>query len=183
MLGGAFTSRLNMNLREDKHWSYGAFSFAVDARGQRLSWYRPVQTDKTKESLAEVVRELRRGVADKPVTAAEIADAKDRMVKQLAGRWETSASVAGALSEIETYGLPKDYYATYADVLRKASDADVNAAARKFVMPGAARVGRDRRSRQDRVRHQGAEARRCAGPRRGRASEGDDAMTVRRLDS
>jgi zinc protease len=95
----------------------------------------PVQTDKTKESLAEVVRELREAVADKPVTAAEIADAKDRMVKQLAGRWETGGAVAGALSEIETYGLPKDYYATYADVLRKASDAEVNAAAKKFVAP------------------------------------------------
>ena len=135
--GGAFVSRINMNLRENKHWSYGAFSFPIDARGQRM-WMvmAPVQTDKTKESLAEVVRELREAVADKPVTAAEIADAKDRMVKQLAGRWETGASVAGALSEIETYGLPKDYYATYADVLRKASDTDVNAAARKFVMPG-----------------------------------------------
>jgi zinc protease len=134
--GGAFISRINMNLRENKHWSYGAFSFPVDARGQRM-WMvmAPVQTDKTKESLAEVVRELREAVADKPVSAAEIADAKDRMVKQLAGRWETGAAVAGALSEIETYGLPKDYYATYADVLRKASDAEVNAAARKFVMP------------------------------------------------
>jgi zinc protease len=78
---------------------------------------------------------LRDAVADKPMTAAEIAGAKDRMVKQLAGRWETGASVAGALSEIETYGLPKDYYATYADVLRKASDAEVNAAAKRFVLP------------------------------------------------
>ncbi|MEO6525863.1 MAG: pitrilysin family protein [Gemmatimonadaceae bacterium] len=134
--GGAFVSRINMNLRENKHWSYGAFSFPIDARGQRM-WMvmAPVQTDKTKESLAEVVRELREAVADKPMAAAEIADAKDRMVKQLAGRWETGGEVAGALSEIETYGLPKDYYSTYADVVRKASDAEVNAAARKFVVP------------------------------------------------
>jgi zinc protease len=134
--GGAFVSRINMNLRENKHWSYGAFSFPIDARGQRL-WMvmAPVQTDKTKESLAEVVRELRTAVSDKPLTTAELADAKDRLVKQLAGRWETGASVASALGEIETYGLPKDYYATYADDLRKALDADVNAAARKFVLP------------------------------------------------
>jgi zinc protease len=135
--GGAFVSRINMNLRENKHWSYGAFSFPIDARGQRM-WMvmAPVQTDKTKESLAEVVSELRSAVSDKPVTSAEIVDAKDRMVKRLAGRWETGASVGAALGEIETYGLPKDYYATYADVLRKASDADVNAAAKKFVLPG-----------------------------------------------
>jgi zinc protease len=134
--GGAFVSRINLNLRENKHWSYGAFSFPIDARGQRM-WMvmAPVQTDKTKESLAEVVRELRTAVSDRPLTATELADAKDRLVKQLAGRWETGASVASALGEIETYGLPKDYYATYADAVRKASDADVNAAARKFVLP------------------------------------------------
>jgi zinc protease len=134
--GGAFVSRINMNLREDKHWSYGAFSFPVDARGQRL-WMvmAPVQTDKTKESLSEVVKELQSVVADKPLTTAEINDAKDRSIKTLAGRWETSASVASALGEIETYGLPKDYYATYSDAVRNASDAQVNAAAKKFVTP------------------------------------------------
>jgi zinc protease len=135
--GGAFVSRINMNLREDKHWSYGAFSFPVDARGQRL-WMvmAPVQTDKTKESLSEVVKELRAAVSDRPLTTAEIVDAKDRSIKTLAGRWETSASVASALGEIETYGLPKDYYVTYSDAVRNASDAQVNAAARKFVNPG-----------------------------------------------
>src|SRR5688572_787584 len=114
--GGAFVSRINMNLRENKHWSYGAFSFPIDARGQRM-WMvmAPVQTDKTKESLSEVVSELRAAVASRPLTAAEISDAKDRSIKALAGRWETSAAVASALGEIETYGLPKDYYATYAD--------------------------------------------------------------------
>ena len=134
--GGAFVSRINMNLREDKHWSYGAGSFPIDARGQRM-WMvmAPVQTDKTKESLAEVAKELRHAVAERPLTAAEISDAKDRQVKTLAGRWETSASVASALGEIETYGLPKDYYATYADAVRNASDAQINAAAKKFVAP------------------------------------------------
>jgi zinc protease len=134
--GGAFVSRINMNLREDKHWSYGAFSFPIDARGQRM-WMvmAPVQTDKTKESLAEVVKELRNAVGDKPLTTAEINDAKDRQVKTLAGRWETSASVVSALNEIETYGLPKDYYVTYADAVRNASDAQINAAAKKFVTP------------------------------------------------
>ena len=135
--GGAFVSRINMNLRENKHWSYGAFSFPIDARGQRL-WMvmAPVQTDKTKESLSEVVSGLRTAVADRPLTTAEITDAKDRTIKTLAGRWETGASVAAALGEIETYGLPKDYYATYADAMRNATDAQVNDAAKKFVNPG-----------------------------------------------
>ncbi len=60
LLGGQFTSRVNMNLREAKHWSYGAFTLVWDARGQRpFIAYAPVQTDKTKESMIEVDRELR----------------------------------------------------------------------------------------------------------------------------
>ena len=132
--GGAFVSRINMNLREDKHWSYGAQSTAVDARGQRM-WLviAPVQTDKTKESLAEVVKELKSVNAERPMTTAEINDAKDRQIKRLAGRWETGQAVSNALGEIVTYGLPDDYYATYSDRVRGASDASVSAAAKKFI--------------------------------------------------
>jgi zinc protease len=134
--GGAFVSRINMNLREDKHWSYGSFSFPIDARGPRM-WMvmAPVQTDKTKESIAEAAKELRQVVADKPLGTAEIANAKDRMIKTLAGRWETSAAVASALGEIVTFGLPDDYYVTYADAVRRTTDAQVNATAKKFVDP------------------------------------------------
>jgi zinc protease len=81
------------------------------------------------------VKELTTVVADKPMTTAEINDAKDRQIKTLAGRWETSASVGGALAEIVIYDLPLDYYETYADNVRNASDAQVNAAAKKFVTP------------------------------------------------
>ncbi len=95
----------------------------------------PVQTDKTKESLAEVIKELKGATGDRPLTSKEIADAKDRMTKTLAGRWETSAAVAGALREIVAYGLPDDYYATYASQVQRATDAQINAAARRFVAP------------------------------------------------
>jgi zinc protease len=134
--GGAFVSRINMNLRENKHWSYGSFSFPIDARGQRM-WMvmAPVQTDKTKESLQEVVKELRSVVGDRPLTASEIRDAKDRQIKTLAGRWETGRSVASALGEIVTYGLPDNYYTTYGERVRGATDTQVNAAAKKFVPP------------------------------------------------
>jgi zinc protease len=134
--GGAFVSRINMNLRENKHWSYGSFSFPIDARGQRM-WMvmAPVQTDKTKESLQEVVKELRSVVGDRPLTSSEIRDAKDRQIKTLAGRWETGRSVASALGEIVTYGLPDDYYTTYGERVRSAADPQVNAAAKKFVPP------------------------------------------------
>ncbi|EQD64054.1 peptidase M16 domain protein, partial [mine drainage metagenome] len=58
VFGGSFTSRLNMNLREDKHWAYGAGTLLRDAQGQRpFLAYAPVQTDKTAESVAEILRE------------------------------------------------------------------------------------------------------------------------------
>ncbi|HEX8849074.1 MAG TPA: pitrilysin family protein [Gemmatimonadaceae bacterium] len=134
--GGAFVSRINMNLRENKHWSYGSFSFPIDARGQRL-WMvmAPVQTDKTKESLQEAINEVKGAVNDRPLTTAEIADAKDRSIKTLAGRWETGAAVANAYGDIVEYGLPDDYYATYADQVKNASDAQVNAIGKKLVDP------------------------------------------------
>ena len=63
-------SRVNMNLREDKHWSYGAGSFAVRrARPAAVVVYAPVQTDKTKESVQEVIKELRAVIDDRPITA------------------------------------------------------------------------------------------------------------------
>jgi len=132
--GGAFGSRVNLNLREDKHWSYGAGSTALDARGQRL-WliYAPVQTDKTRESILEVQKELVAVVDDKPITAAEVQDARDRQTLTLAGRWETSGAVAGAISEIVTFDLPADYYATYAQKVRAVTPAEVKAAVTKAI--------------------------------------------------
>ena len=66
VLGGSFLARINMNLREDKHWSYGSFTFFRDAKGQRpFVAYAPVQTDKTKEALIELQKELR-GILSRP---------------------------------------------------------------------------------------------------------------------
>jgi predicted Zn-dependent peptidase len=134
--GGSFVSRLNMNLREAKHWSYGASSFNVDARGER-PWMliAPVQTDKTGESVQEAIRELRTVLNDKPISANELAAAKDRNIKTLAGRWETGSSVVAALGEIAVFGLPEDHYATYSSRVAAATEAQVNAAGRTYLQP------------------------------------------------
>ena len=80
VLGGQFTSRVNMNLREDKHWSYGAGTLLCDARGPRpFLAYAPVQTDKTKESVQELLKELRGIRGERPVTADELKAAQDSM--------------------------------------------------------------------------------------------------------
>jgi zinc protease len=135
--GGAFGSRVNLNLREDKHWSYGAGSFAPDAKGQRLFLvYAPVQTDKTKESLAEIRKEIASALTDKPITDKELKDAKDRLTLTMAGRWETAAAVASALGEIIAYGLPETYYSTYASRVRALTRDQVSRAAGRFVASG-----------------------------------------------
>ena len=73
VLGGQFTSRINMNLREDKHWAYGAGGFVIGAKGQRpFVVYAPVQTDKTAESIQEMIKEVNQYVGDNPITQEEL---------------------------------------------------------------------------------------------------------------
>ena len=135
--GGAFTSRVNMNLREDKHWSYGARSFAFDARGQRM-WFTfaPVQTDKTKDSLSEVLAELKAVTRGRPITADEVREAQDRQTRRLAGRWETGRAVMAAIQEMIVFDLPLDYYAKFIERVRAVTPADVSSTVSKLVTPG-----------------------------------------------
>jgi zinc protease len=117
ILGGGFTGRINLNLREDKHWAYGASSFFQDAVGQRpFIAYAPVQTDKTSESMAEILKEIRgiRSGGDLPPTADELAKIKDKKTLTLPGRWESNAAVLNDIVEIEQYGLAQDFWETRA---------------------------------------------------------------------
>lgn len=137
VFGGDFTSRLNMNLREDKHWSYGAGSFVWDAKGQRpFLAYSPVQTDKTKESVQEFIKEFKSFVGDKPITQEEFDRTKNNTTLQLPGRWETNQAVSGSIEEIVKYGLPDDYYKTYDKNVRALTLDDVRKVSKQLVMPG-----------------------------------------------
>lgn len=134
--GGDFVSRLNMNLREDKHWSYGAFSFLWDAKGQRpMLAYAPVQTDKTKESAQEIMKEFKAITGDKPVTKEEFDRTKNNGVLQLPGRWETNAAVRGSLDEIVKYGLPDDYFKNYDKNFRSLTLEEVQKLTKKVIQP------------------------------------------------
>jgi len=136
ILGGDFVSRINMNIRENKHWSYGAQSAIPNARGQRMFVVlAPVQSDKTKETMAEIRGELEGILGKKPVTNDEFANVKTSRVLSLPGQWETMAAVMGSLSSIVQYGLPDDYYRKYPALVRKLTIADVNKAAAKTVHP------------------------------------------------
>ena len=137
IIGGEFTSRLNMNLREDKHWAYGAGTFLIGAKGQSLYLgYAPVQTDKTKESAAEMKKELEQFIGDKPATAEEFAKVQRNAVLQLPGNWETSDAVLGALEEMVLYNRGADYWPQYAQKVRTLTLNDINTAAKNIVKPG-----------------------------------------------
>jgi len=136
IIGGSFTARINMNLREDKSWAYGAFTMLLDTKGQRpFIAYAPVQTDKTMESMAEIRRELIEYVGDSPATAEEISKVKNNNTLSLPGRWETSRAVLGDINEIVTYDLPDDYWDTYAQSVRNLSQEQIIAAADQVIKP------------------------------------------------
>jgi zinc protease len=136
VLGGAFISRLNLNLREDKHWSYGAGSLLFPARGQRIfAAYAPVQTDKTKESVSEMSKELKGILKDKQITADELSMAKNNLTLALPGIWETNSSVSSAIGDMVQFGLPPDYFSTYAKNIRALSQANLNTASSKVIRP------------------------------------------------
>ncbi len=138
VFGGSFTSRLNMNLREDKRWAYGARSSLVDAIGQRpFIASVSVQTDRTAESIREILAESRAIIVDRPPTADEIDKIKARRVRALPGSFETIASVLGVLAGNALYGRPDDYVATLKADIEAQKDADIAAAAREVIRPDA----------------------------------------------
>ncbi len=138
ILGGSFVSRINMNLREDKHWSYGAGSSLIDAKGQRpFVASALVQTDKTAESMQEMLKELRDLVGSRQPTQEEIRFAKDSLVRALPGRNETSAQVAGSYADILTYGLPDNYLNDFVGEVQALTVQQLQAASAELVHPEA----------------------------------------------
>ena len=134
ILGGTFTSRVNMNLREDKGWSYGARTSLLDARGQRPFIVRaPVQTDRTQESMAEIVKELKGIIAGRPPTEEEFVKIRENRILRLPGSWETISEVGDSLEDLIRFGLPDDYYETYPRKLRNLKLAEVSLAARRLI--------------------------------------------------
>jgi zinc protease len=136
MFGGTFGSRINMNLREDKHWSYGVFSVMPSARGQRpyLS-ISPVETDKTKESLTELVKEYKDVTGGKPIAEQELKDEQSNATLGLPGSFETVQQLSGAYSQILQYGLPEDYFNTFTEKAMSLTPESANAIAKKFILP------------------------------------------------
>ena len=134
VLGGAFTSRLNQNLREEHGYAYGASS-AFDMRGSAGPFYAEaaVQTDKTAEALTEFFKEL--DAIRKPIPAGELDKAKNYVALRLPRNFETTENLAGSLAQVFVYNLPADYYATFTDRVRAITTADAQRAAERYLQP------------------------------------------------
>jgi len=134
ILGGAFTSRLNTNLREEHGYAYGARS-TFDMRVSAGPFYAEagVQTDKTAEALTEFFKELD-GIRT-PVPAGELEKAKNYLALQLPRTFETTGSLTGALTPVFVYTLPDDYFSTYTARIRAVTQADVQRVAQRYIRP------------------------------------------------
>ena len=138
ILGGDFTSRINMNLREDKHWAYGAAGFVMDAQQERpFLVYAPVQTDKTAESVKELRKEILEFVTTRPATQKELDKVKTNQVLKLPGQWETNSAVNSSLYNLVKYDLPDDYYQKYDANVRSLSLNELQSVSKKAVKPNA----------------------------------------------
>lgn len=136
ILGGIFTSRINMNLREDKHWSYGSGSTILNTISQRpYLFYGIVQTDKTKESLFEILKEMREIKSTRPATEEELNKLKLNQTLELPGSWETNGAILGSLSEMVTYNLPDDYFAKYSSLVKALDLNAIKASVEKTIFP------------------------------------------------
>jgi zinc protease len=136
IVGGAFTSRINMNLREDKHWSYGSGSILFSARGQQpFLGYGIVQTDKTKESMIELNKELRDILGPRPATADELLKVQKNMTLELPGSWEINDAVIGSIAEMVRFGYSDDYFEMFVKKIKELKLEDMTNAARKVIFP------------------------------------------------
>ncbi len=134
--GGIATSRLNRNLRLDKHWSYGTQARLSEVRGQRpFIVIAPVQTDKTIEAMREVQKELRGVAGERPLVGAEYDSIMRNVTARLPGRFSTLDALESAGLSAVNLGLADDYWSKYAANVRALTPQQLGAASIKFIKP------------------------------------------------
>jgi len=136
-LGGAFASRINMNLREKNGYTYGASSsFALYREGGPFVAGGLVRTDVTGPAAKELMFEIKR-FPDNPPTEEELKQAKDARIQSLPGQFETTASIAGSMGGIFLYNRPLTYYATLPEKYRSVTAEGVARVAKEDIHPDA----------------------------------------------
>ena len=135
LLGGLFTSRINLNLREDKGYTYGAFStFAFRKDAGPFFVGAGVRTDATAPSVTEIYNEVRK-MKDVEVSLDELALGRDNLVRSMPGRFETTSQAAGSFSTLFVYDLGLDYYSKYIERVGSVDAKAVHAVAGKYLAP------------------------------------------------
>jgi zinc protease len=136
ILGGQFSSRINLNLREDKGYTYGARSgFEMARLAGPFVAQAGVQTAVTKESVIEFMNELTEIRGDRPVTRDELDFARTSIIRREPLTLETNAQIANRIQDLILYGLPDDYFDEYNQHIAAVSQADVNRVAREYLHP------------------------------------------------
>ena len=136
ILGGSFISRVNLNLREDKGWSYGSRTdLGSDKFQPMFSLHGPVQVDKTADAVAELQRELTEYIENRQATSEEFNQARERRMRALAGQFETGRSLLNSLLGSAGLGRPWDYPLRYGEALQIVTLDEVHAAAREIIHP------------------------------------------------
>ena len=136
VLGNGFLSRLNLDLREDKGWSYGVRSSVASPVGPRsFSIVAPVQSDRTGDSIRLLIENMRALPGKRPIDATEFNRVTDGNIRGLPNRFETNGQVLGAILGADRLGRPDNYYTTLASRYRAINQAALDAAARTHLQP------------------------------------------------
>jgi zinc protease len=134
-LGGLFSSRINMNLREQHGYSYGAGSQFIFRRyAGPFAVASGVRTDVTAPAVAEIFKEIN-GMLERPMMPDELQRAKDALANSLAGSFETAANVVNSFSNIFIYDLGLDYYSRYAREVNAVTAEQALDVARRYLVP------------------------------------------------
>jgi len=136
VLGSGFLSRLNMELRENKHWSYGAgggFNWLEHAVPYMIN--APVQADRTGDSIKAIQEQVRAFLSTSGVTPAELSREINGTTRELAGRFETSSAVLSAMLQNDVWRRPDDFYDSVAQKYRAMTVAQLDAAMRSTLDP------------------------------------------------
>jgi predicted Zn-dependent peptidase len=137
-LGGDFLSRLNMSLREEKGWSYGAGGnprMLANAASYVIS--APVQADRTGDAMAEITGQVGRFLSTEGVKPDELTRTVAKSINALPGQFETSGAVISAMMSMDLFGRPDDYYETLPAKYRAQTTASLDQAIRGAIDPKA----------------------------------------------
>jgi len=135
VLGGLFSSRINLNLREAHGYTYGASSY-FDWRRQAGPFIisTAVQSEVTAAAISETLKEIDRMRSEK-ISNDELTLATSYLQGVFPIRYETTSAIASALANLMTFGLPENYYDTYRDNIAAVTEESVLEAARQYVQP------------------------------------------------